>query len=340
MDCREIARLLPLYTDTTCSDMCLTEMELKAMEAHLAACPGCAREVQTFCRMVDLVKGVAPVKVPEDFCSRVMDRLAEAETPAPRRTSWFWPMLTAGSVAAAAAVLVLLLYPSGLRPDLPLTAPGPATLNAPPALRTAKTSTTTRSEISESASHGLSSLKFARIAPAQPTAEEEASGSTPTHGLALQRPLSQRALYRADYTLPPAVFAGMPMQSALAEPAGGMAVAQWTGEHSALSRPEVVVARTPSECQALWERSGIAPIPETATLRWGREMLVAVFLGDQPGTGLSVHLLGVQAVGQQLVLGYRVQGPDPDTTETERSQPYLLAVLGASDLPVVARPAP
>jgi hypothetical protein len=339
MDCREIGRLLPLFTDTTCTDTCLTEAEVKAVEAHLAICPGCTREAQAYCRMVDLVKGVAPVQAPPDFCARVMGRLAEAdEAPAPRRFSWVWPTLTAGSVAAAAGVLVLLLYRPVQRSDWSLPVPAPGATTAAPAAEAAR-SEARKPEIAETAPRTLSRLKFDRLAPAQPAGEEDAAGSGLSRLLAQRLALSRRALTSsADYALPPAAFAGAP--SGLAEPAGGMAVAQWTGERCALRLPEVVVARTPSECQALWERSGIAPVAETASLRWDREMLVAVFLGDQPGTGLSVHLLGVQAVAQQLVLAYRVEGPDPGTTEAGRSQPYLLAVLGASDLPVVARPAP
>lgn len=343
MHCREIGRLLPLYTDTTCTDTCLTEKELKDLLDHLATCPACAREADAFCRMVDLVKGLAPVRVPQNLCARIMERLADPDALAePRRLPWLWPALTTGSVAAAACVLVLLLYRPISRTELPLTASFPPVESSMPAPASDAASPVPppapKREIAEAPLRSLPKLelKFAPSAPAASALAEE----WPVNGLMGGPPrrlaLSQRTLAeRADYPRTASGMAAAPFATL-----GDVTVAQWTGDQCALHLPEVVVARTPEEAQTLWDRSGLVPVPETATLNWGRDMLVAVFLGDLPGSGFSVHLLGVRTTAQRLVLQYRVQGPDPGTEATDRSRPYLLAVLGASDLPVVARPVP
>jgi anti-sigma factor RsiW len=135
-------------------DDALSSEERDALDAHLAVCPDCRRELEGFQRTVVLVRAAPPVRAPSGF----VDRVLAAARPAPwyqrlaRRL--FIPLTVKLPLEAAAVVLVTFLAVHLYRetPDLqqasrpaapppavserPLSLPAPAvppTAVAPPA---------------------------------------------------------------------------------------------------------------------------------------------------------------------------------------------------------------
>ena len=87
------------------------------VQAHLAGCPDCARQLQELAHWVASVHTAAPRFPAPDSLTRLMHELA----PPPARTSpgrwrhWLAPL---GSVLALAMALVLYVHPPGAAPDL------------------------------------------------------------------------------------------------------------------------------------------------------------------------------------------------------------------------------
>jgi len=105
MRCKRIRRRLSAYLDGE-----LPTERMGRIEAHLAACPSCQREVQAMASAYALLDSGTAVTVPDDLVFR---RPAEAPTPragerlrAARGLGWSW---------AAAACVVGLLIGVGIR---------------------------------------------------------------------------------------------------------------------------------------------------------------------------------------------------------------------------------
>lgn len=119
-------------------DDALSPEERGALDAHLAACPDCRRELEGFRRTVALVRAASPVRAPAGF----VDRVLAAARPLPwyqrlaRRV--FVPLTVKLPLEAAAIVLVTFLAVHLYRetPDLQQAsrpaAPPPAVSEGPP----------------------------------------------------------------------------------------------------------------------------------------------------------------------------------------------------------------
>jgi hypothetical protein len=87
-------------------DEALTAEERASLDAHLAGCGDCRRELDRFRRTVALLHGVAPVRAPAGF----VDRVLEAARPGPWRTRLlrrlFWPLPVKLPLHAAAVALI------------------------------------------------------------------------------------------------------------------------------------------------------------------------------------------------------------------------------------------
>ena len=87
-------------------DEALDAGERAAVEAHVAGCAECARELERFRRTVSLVRAAGSVRAPVGFVDRVL--AAARPTPWYRRLArWrFWPLRVKIPLQAAAVVLV------------------------------------------------------------------------------------------------------------------------------------------------------------------------------------------------------------------------------------------
>jgi hypothetical protein len=79
---------------------------------------------------------------------------------------------------------------------------------------------------------------------------------------------------------------------------------------SGVSRAEQVVARTPGEWQAVWQRH--APGRQAPAVDFNKNMVVAVFLGSRPSGGYQVQITGVRMEADALVVQWSEQQPGRD----------------------------
>lgn len=353
MACRKYHHLLPLHMDP----MLLSEQERLHLKNHLAECPECAREAEKYLAAADLVKRLGPVSVPADFHARLMRRISTEELQQ-RRTIFLWTPLAAGSVGAAALLLVLLVFQPLHKSDLPVSAQ--STRNAPAVALSggminpgdaASASIRSRSSRMEKLmkqtfqdrlqedNWQMAAAKFERAAnfsrrtlePSESAESLETAVLYPGRGLA--RPVS----FPQSAALPAGGFsaAGTASYPAVtAETAYRDVTSEWSGEWCAIEAPENRLARNAAELRQFWERSKIHPV--VTELGDGKQMLAGIFLGSRPGRGYEIHLTSVENRPNQLLIKYRVRNTGfTDAAGSQLSRPYLVVLLPYSELPVV-----
>ena len=102
------------------------------------------------------------------------------------------------------------------------------------------------------------------------------------------------------------------------------------GATSAIEAPGQKVVRSDAEWSALWKVHGGAGQPPAVD--FGREMVVAVFLGTRPTSGYSVEI--VRAVGNAavLIVDYVETSPARGTVSAQvLTAPYHLAAIPKHD---------
>ena len=115
MTCTETRDLFSALADDA-----LTPAERAALDAHLAGCAECRRELAAFGRTVALVRAIDPAHAPAGF----VDRVLAAAWPEPwprwlvRRLSAPWPTLPLGAAALLlVAGLAVLLFRASPEPQ-------------------------------------------------------------------------------------------------------------------------------------------------------------------------------------------------------------------------------
>jgi putative zinc finger protein len=175
MTCTETRDLFSALADDA-----LTPAERAALDAHLAGCAECRRELAAFGRTVALVRAIDPAHAPAGF----VDRVLAAARPEPwprwlaRRLSAPWPTLPLGAAALLlVAGLAVLLFRTS--PEQQETAryqsapPGPA---APaPARETAPSGASDSREADASRDAGASATAAGEVVPAAKNRLEQAA---------------------------------------------------------------------------------------------------------------------------------------------------------------------
>lgn len=98
-----------------------------------------------------------------------------------------------------------------------------------------------------------------------------------------------------------------------------------------------LVIRTEEQWQALWDRHAatILPKPRPPKVDFTKEMVIAVFLGEQPTGGFSVTITQVEQRVDALRVVVEETAPPPDAMVTQAfSSPYHLVRLKTTDLPI------
>lgn len=112
MDCKKTKALIDEY-----SRGCQLE-EAGVIEAHLASCESCARELREHSEMTLALAHAPRYKAPAGFSSRVMERIGNEETAKePGLFRWLWSMpayLKAAEAAAAVLVVAMGVLSAGL----------------------------------------------------------------------------------------------------------------------------------------------------------------------------------------------------------------------------------
>ena len=168
MTCTETRDLFSALADDA-----LTPGERAALDAHLAGCAECRRELAAFGRTVALVRAIDPAHAPAGFVNRVL--AAARPEPWPRwlarRLSTPWPTLPLGAAAlllvAGLAVLLFRAWPEQQQTARYQSAPpGPA---APaPSGETAPSAASDSPQADASRDAGASATATREVAPAAP----------------------------------------------------------------------------------------------------------------------------------------------------------------------------
>ena len=99
----------------------LPASEAEAFRAHVAGCPECGAEVETYRRLRRLALAFPPVEIPDDLGFHIRRRLKEPMEASrrPRRAARIVPLGWMVGVAAAAAILLVAILPDGTGPGRP-----------------------------------------------------------------------------------------------------------------------------------------------------------------------------------------------------------------------------
>ena len=202
MTCTETRDLFSALADDA-----LTPAERAALDAHLAGCADCRRELAGLLRTVKLVRAIDPARAPAGFVDRV--RAAARPEPAPKRLArrlrapWQTLPLGAAALFLIAGLAVLLFRGSHEQQQAARyqpTTPGPSAQAPTAAPRETGSSATTATRESTPAAPPARSRKLETAknrveqpAPAEPRAETTAKGGSPPRDTAPAAPEGRRA---------------------------------------------------------------------------------------------------------------------------------------------------
>jgi hypothetical protein len=98
------------------------------------------------------------------------------------------------------------------------------------------------------------------------------------------------------------------------------------GLDSQLDTARQATARTAAEWEALWRLHGGERT--RPAVDFGKEMVVAVFMGSRPTAGFSVEIVGTRVEGSALVVQYRETRPAADAFVAQvLTMPYHIAAV-------------
>jgi len=168
MTCTETRDLFSALADDA-----LTPAERAALDAHLAGCAECRRELAAFGRTVALVRAIDPAHAPAGF----VDRVLAAARPEPwprwlaRRLSTPWPTLPLGAAALllVAGLAVLLFRAAPQQQQTARYEPAPPGPSAPaPSRETAPSGASDSPQADTSRDAGATATATREVAPAAP----------------------------------------------------------------------------------------------------------------------------------------------------------------------------
>ena len=98
------------------------------------------------------------------------------------------------------------------------------------------------------------------------------------------------------------------------------------GLDSQMDAARQATARTAAEWEALWRLHGGERT--RPPVDFGKEIVVAVFMGSRPSAGFSVEIVGTRVDGPALVVQYRETRPAPDAFVAQvLTMPYHIATV-------------
>jgi hypothetical protein len=108
------------------------------------------------------------------------------------------------------------------------------------------------------------------------------------------------------------------------------------GTHSSINARRQTVVRTAAEWNKLWaEHSALSSDKTPPTVDFGKEMVLAVFLGTRTSGGYSVKITDARVVGKKLVVSAQETAPGPNQIRSHViTTPFAMVAVKASKLPV------
>ncbi len=105
------------------------------------------------------------------------------------------------------------------------------------------------------------------------------------------------------------------------------------GEQSRIRQAETVVVRDGKQWAALWQRH--ADGAERPAVDFGRDMVIAVFLGQRPSGGYGVRIRDVREEPERITVHVQRVIPEPGSAVTQViTHPFVMIRLPRRDKPV------
>jgi Putative zinc-finger len=165
MTCHEARELFSAQVDDA-----LGADERRALDAHLATCAECVRELQRFRSTVALLRSVEPAHAPAGFVDRVLD--AAQPAPWPRRLLRAlvlpWPLKLPVEAAAVVLVAVGIVYVFRATPEIQHATRLEPTSQSDPS----RTDTTTSRDVASDSSPPAAPRELDRPSEQSPTLEQ------------------------------------------------------------------------------------------------------------------------------------------------------------------------
>lgn len=109
------------------------------------------------------------------------------------------------------------------------------------------------------------------------------------------------------------------------------------GVHSGLTLSKQLVIGNPADWQELWgvHQSNRRPTRPLPPIDFSKDMIIAVFLGEQPTGGHRVMIRGLEKTPGSLQVSISIDAPDKDALVTMAlTQPYVIIRTLRTNLPV------
>jgi hypothetical protein len=123
-------------------------------------------------------------------------------------------------------------------------------------------------------------------------------------------------------------------ESANKAPAVGYTILA-SGAQSGITQPMDTIITTEAELDTLWEKhyAYLGVTPETPNIDFDKDVVVGVFLGDQPTTGFWIRMDSVYVKGDQEIVAMTMNdGPDSNTVVLQMvTQPFVIASITKTD---------
>ncbi len=308
MTCNECSELLSQYIDKEVS-----RQEEKNISEHLSRCKQCKDEYETMCHAIECVcQNLECVEPPLDFHERVMSKIKGHSRVV--KVRWpLWGSLTFASLAAAALLLVTLLFSPFQNPK------NFAKLNM-------------RQAAAAKVAQPVSAPKMV-----QPWENFDQESKVVAKNNVALPPVAGGLTYPTSMVRAVA-FGEQPVSSAPPSETTSNAPLlyrqnhEWSGENSSIKVRKHFIVNNPEEARQLWKTSGITPLPLN-NMDWNQKALVVLFLGAKSGRGYDIQLKRLEKLKDRLMVYYHVTSPKK-TASSGTSHPFIAFELDRSNLPV------
>lgn len=108
-----------------------------------------------------------------------------------------------------------------------------------------------------------------------------------------------------------------------------------SGAQSGITQPMDTIITTEAELDTLWEKhyAYLGITPETPSIDFNKDVVIGIFLGDQPTTGYWIRMDSVYVKGDQEIVAIAMNDkPDSNATVLQMvTQPFVIASITKTD---------
>ncbi len=112
---------------------------------------------------------------------------------------------------------------------------------------------------------------------------------------------------------------------------------EWKGYFCGYTEPSRLVIKTEDQWGEVWRKVHRLqiPRPELPKIDFEKEMVIAVFMGEQMSGGYGIKIIRITKTEEEIVVEVEEKEPPPGSLRTMvLTQPYHIVVIKESSLPV------